>query len=80
MYKYANVSLTSNDLVKLDDNYYKAKKIGSIENYSHHVVYLLTYDHHILINDQIFSVHNDNHLWGTIKTIPLRLLHLISRY
>jgi len=74
LWHYYGVRTTPNHLIKNSDGYVLARDVGSESYTESEVVYLLTYDNHVYINNFTFSVHSGNHYLGVLKTIPIRML------
>lgn len=78
MVKYKNITLTSNHLINIRGKYVKAMDVADEKNIiSNHVVYVLTYSNVYEVNSVILSNHNNNHYWGIIKTLPIRLYQYV---
>lgn len=69
--------LTPEHLILINNNYVRAGEINN-QKYaiSKCVVYILTYNNHIITENNItLSNHNNNHWLGNIKTLHLRLYY-----
>jgi small GTP-binding protein len=74
LYYHEGTWLTGDHLVKYNNQYVKAKDISNREGTGSSVVYILTNDNHILINNQVYSVHSHNHYIGIIKGYIIKLI------